>query len=303
MAHPKIKISDDTGNTVNVSDIGGTNALDVNILGATISAGDLEINSEFPAAATIADNFSNPTTTSVMSMLMGYDGAAWDRLVIGGGTEAAALRVTLASNTTGVLSVDDNNSTLSIDDGGGTITVDGTVSVNTISGFATASNQLAAGHTIDCNSSYIKIKAEDGTAITDGTNSGKLDVTIHSNDGSAFTDTAGKMNIQFAGQAATVEVVHDITGIASDDNETVGTSAEKISGADGDVACKRIDIMAHPDNTGYIWIGDSAVSVNGENGGIRLSPGDFYSMDIDNTGDVYAIATVNGENVCFNYFT
>ena len=98
-------------------------------------------------------------------------------------------------------------------------------------------------------------------------------------------------------------VGHDITGLASDDNDTVGTSAEKISGADGDVACKRIDIMAHPDNTGYIWIGDSAVSVNGENGGIRLSPGDFYSMDIDNTGDDYAIATVNGENVCFNYFT
>ena len=100
-----------------------------------------------------------------------------------------------------------------------------------------------------------------------------------------------------------VQAGHDITGLASDDNDTVGTSAEKISGADGDVACKRVDIMAHPDNTGYIWIGDSAVSVNGLNGGIRLSPGDFYSMDIDNTGDVYAIATVNGENVCFNYFT
>tara|TARA_R100001530_G_scaffold56698_1_gene41359 strand:+ start:453 stop:1403 length:951 start_codon:yes stop_codon:yes gene_type:complete len=94
-----------------------------------------------------------------------------------------------------------------------------------------------------------------------------------------------------------------ITGIASDDNDTVGTSAEKISGADGDVACKRVDIMAHPDNTGYIWVGDSAVSVDGLNGGIRLAPGDFYSIDIDNTGDVYAIATVNAENVCFNYFT
>ena len=96
---------------------------------------------------------------------------------------------------------------------------------------------------------------------------------------------------------------HSITGLASDDNDTVGTSAEKISGADGDVACKRVDIMAHPDNTGYIWVGDSAVSVDGLNGGIRLSPGDFYSMDIDNTGDIYVIATVDGENVCYNYFT
>lgn len=50
--------------------------------------------------------------------------------VTGGGTEASALRVTLANNSTGVVSVDDNGSTLSIDDGGGSITVDGTVSVN-----------------------------------------------------------------------------------------------------------------------------------------------------------------------------
>ena len=294
MPHPKVKISDNSGNEVSVTD----NRLDVNVAGATMSTGDIEINSEFPDAATIADNFSNPTTTSVMSMLMGYDGAAWDRLVIGGGTEAAALRVTLASNTTGVLSVDDNNSTLSIDDGGGTITVDGTVSVNTISGFATASNQLAAGHTIDCNSSYIKIKAEDGTAITDGTNSGKLDVTIHSNDGSAFTDTAGKMNIQFAGQAATVEVGHDITGMVSDNNEGVDdTTAEVLKSS---TACKRVDMQADPSNTGYIYVGGSDVSATK---GIRLAPGDFYSIDIDNTADIYVLASEDEEDIHFTYYT
>jgi hypothetical protein len=98
---------------------------------------------------------------------------------------------------------------------------------------------------------------------------------------------------------------HGITGLASDDNPTVGTSAEQLitDGADGATACKRVDIMAHPSNTGYIWVGDSAVSVDGLNGGIRLSPGDFYSMDIDNTGDIYVIATVDTENVCYNYFT
>jgi hypothetical protein len=49
--------------------------------------------------------------------------------VTGTGTEASALRVTLATDSTGVLSIDDNGSTLSIDDGGGVITVDGTVAV------------------------------------------------------------------------------------------------------------------------------------------------------------------------------
>ena len=41
--------------------------------------------------------------------------------VVGGGTEAAALRVTMANNSTGVVSVDD---------GGGALTVDGTVTAN-----------------------------------------------------------------------------------------------------------------------------------------------------------------------------
>jgi hypothetical protein len=59
--------------------------------------------------------------------------------VTGGGTEASALRVTIASDSTGVLSIDDNGSTLSIDDGGGAITVDGTVA---ISGTVTVDSEL-----------------------------------------------------------------------------------------------------------------------------------------------------------------
>lgn len=47
----------------------------------------------------------------------------------GGGTETGCQRVTLANDSTGVLSVDDNGATLSVDDGGGALTVDGTVTV------------------------------------------------------------------------------------------------------------------------------------------------------------------------------
>lgn len=61
--------------------------------------------------------------------------------VTGGGTEASALRVTIASDSTGVVSVDDNGSTLSIDDGGGSLTVDGTVAV---SGTVTVDTELPA---------------------------------------------------------------------------------------------------------------------------------------------------------------
>ena len=50
--------------------------------------------------------------------------------VTGGGTQASALRVTIASDSTGVISIDDN---------GGSITVDGTVSV---SGTVTVDSEL-----------------------------------------------------------------------------------------------------------------------------------------------------------------
>jgi hypothetical protein len=53
--------------------------------------------------------------------------------VVGTGTEAAALRVTIASDSTGVLSVDDN---------GGSLTVDGTVTANAGSGTFTVSGAV-----------------------------------------------------------------------------------------------------------------------------------------------------------------
>lgn len=51
-------------------------------------------------------------------------------VVKGGGAEANAILVTLANDSTGVVSVDDNGSTISVDDGGSTISVDGTVTAN-----------------------------------------------------------------------------------------------------------------------------------------------------------------------------
>ena len=81
--------------------------------------------------------------------------------MVGGGTEATALRVTLASDSTGTLTVDDGGSTLSIDDGGGTITVDGTVSVT---GVATAANQSTIiGHVDGIEGLLTTIDADTGT--------------------------------------------------------------------------------------------------------------------------------------------
>ena len=118
---------------------------------------------------------------------------------------------------------------------------------------------------------------------------------------SSATLTVNSHAVTNAGTFA-VQAGHDITGMVSDRDLDIGTSAEKIHTA-ADIAIKRIDIQASPNNTGYIFVGDSGVAGNGSGGGIRLGAGDFYSLDIDNTGAVYVSASVADEDVYYTYFT
>ena len=231
-------------------------------------------------AVQILDDWDDSNYANVNINLAGSDAPT------GGGAESGALRVTLANDSTGVIS---------IDDGGNTITVDGTVDLG-----STATTHLSEIESAVENIESI-LKVED-VAHLSGTG-GIAPLAVRNDELAGLSSNDNDYSVLQVDAQGALYTTHGITGLASDDNDTVGTSAEKISGADGDVACKRVDIMAHPDNTGYIWIGDGAVTTNGLNGGIRLAPGDFYSLDIDNTGDVYAIATVDGENACFNYFT
>lgn len=88
--------------------------------------------------------------------------------VVGGGTEATALRVTLANDSTGVVSIDDN---------GGSITVDGTV---TVTATDLDIRDLSA--------------AQDNVAISDGTDTlainadGSINAVIQSSSGTAVAD-------------------------------------------------------------------------------------------------------------------
>lgn len=117
------------------------------------------VDTELPAAAALGDATANPTTPLVGAANELFNGTTWDRMrgditngldvdvtrlpslvagsanigdvdvltvpaplsTTGGGTEATALRVTLANDSTGLVSVDDN---------GGSLTVDGTVTAN-----------------------------------------------------------------------------------------------------------------------------------------------------------------------------
>ena len=91
---------------------------------------------------------------------------------------------------------------------------------------------------------------------------------------------------------------HGITGMQSDNNEGVDDSTAEV--LKSSTACKRVDMQADPSNTGYIYVGGSDVSPFK---GIRLAAGDFYSIDVDNTADIYVLASVDEEDIHFTYYT
>ncbi len=107
----------------------------------------------------------------IEALLTTIDADTSNLSVVGGGTEAAAIRVTIANNSTGLLSVDDNGSTLSIDDGGGIITVDGTVAVTGVSTLAEQQTQTGHLATIAGDTTDIEAAVEllDDTVATLGT--------------------------------------------------------------------------------------------------------------------------------------
>lgn len=150
--------------------------------------------------------------------------------VVGGGTEATAMRVTLASDSTGVISVDDNGTTLSIDDGAGSLTVDnaGTFAVqdtqaitdnagftdgtskvlmsgyiyDEVAGTALTENDAAAGR-INVNRAQVGV-------IEDGATRGRYATVSASNalkvDGSAVTQpVSGTVTVQDGGSTISID--------------------------------------------------------------------------------------------------
>lgn len=147
----RCRISAYTSGTITVSGAG--------FRGGNAEAGSVTVSgavdTELPAAAALADNTATPTAPAVGAFGMVYDGATWDMArgdatngtdvdvtrvpaplsTTGGGTEATALRVTIASDSTGLVSIDDN---------GGSITVDQATKTNASSSALEASRVVKA---------------------------------------------------------------------------------------------------------------------------------------------------------------
>ena len=126
-------------------------------------------------------------------------------------------------------------------------------------------------------------------------------VNIAGSDGSLVGVSSGKLQVEL-GTSPSIDIgdVH-IKGHASighaNNAEISSSSAEQLTASS--VPCKHIDIMAAIANTGIIYIGGSGVTAAT---GIALYAGDIYSIDIENVNLVYAIASVNNEDVQWVYY-
>jgi len=121
-----------------------TNALPA----GTNNIGDVDVLT-LPALAAGTNNIGDVDVLTVPAPLS----------LTGGGVEAAALRVTLASDSTGVLSVDDN---------GGVLTVDGSVTANAGTNLNTSALALEAGGNLAAATTALQIMDDWDNAASDG---------------------------------------------------------------------------------------------------------------------------------------
>lgn len=119
----------------------------------------------------------------------------------GGGTEATAHRVTIANDSTGVLSVDDNGGSLTVDDGAGSLTVDGTVTANQGSAGTAweVVGDVAHDAAAPANPVVVGAQMETQADSAPGTRAGADGdaVKLASTDGAIFVAGRGPQAIQF----------------------------------------------------------------------------------------------------------
>ena len=126
-------------------------------------------------------------------------------------------------------------------------------------------------------------------------------VKIADNSGNEVAVTSNALDVNIAGGASIdigdVEVKGHSTISHYRNTDVSSSTPEQLT--TNDRPCKHVDIMATITNTGIIYIGGEAVS---SSYGIALYAGDVYSVDIENVNLIYAIASVDNEDVqCVHY--
>jgi hypothetical protein len=159
---------------------------------------------------------------------------------LGAGTEAAAVRVTVATDSTGVLSIDDN---------GGSLTVDGTVTANQGTPAATANRW--------------PVQVTDGTDLALVTAAGEVNVLATAQPG---TDI-GDVTVNNAAGASAVNIQDGGNSITVDGTVTLGAGTANVGdvdiasplGAGTEAAAVRVTVAT--DSTGVLSVDDNGGSL------------------------------------------
>lgn len=195
------------------------------------------------------------------------DGTAASTTVIaaGGGVEAGALRVTVASDSTGVLSVDDN---------GGSLTVDA-VSLPLPTGAATAAAQLPDGHNVTVDNA----SGASAVNIQDGGNSITVDATslpLPTGAATSANQTTGNASLAtIAGAVSGTEMQVDIVSGAVAGTEYTEDAVVPANPQGPAMVAERDDALStltpaagdwthlRTDSQGALWV--NAVNADGTN--------------------------------------
>jgi hypothetical protein len=226
-------------------------------------------------------------------------------IAAGGGVEAGALRVTIASDSTGVVSVDDNGASLTVD---GTVTANaGTGNFTVTQATAASLNATVTGFTSAGAAAFTKLTdglttaglagtslsiagfASAGTAafarITDGVTSAGLAGTSQVVTGFASAGTAAFAKITdgltTAGLAGTSQVV---TGFASAGTAAYARITDGVTSAGLAGTSQVVTGFTTTTNFAYVRLTDGTnVASVGANGGIEITGGTIHgTTDLGN---------------------
>lgn len=185
-------------------------------------------------------------TITGTAMLIEAGGDALATVVAGGGMEAAAVRVTIASDSTGVLSVDDNGGALTVDNGGTfAVQVDGAAltALQLLDNLVLAED--AAHVSADPGVQALSVRTDTAAARagTDGDyqplitdSSGRLHVNVGNTVtvGSHAVTNAGTFAVQVDGSALTALQLIDNPVLVDDAAFTPATSSVMMAGFEAD---------------------------------------------------------------------
>jgi len=300
--HPKVKLSDDSGNTVDVTG----NALDVNIAGGTsIEIGNVDIQLDGTSVSPGADTMDNGTirialaTDDTQFGVIGadadVDGNIHGQLrYIGNATANQAALLETIDTEMGVVkdilnfAVSTTGAQYAEGDGGFIAT-------------GVRNDDLASLVSVDHDHAPFQVNAL-GALYTTG---GEIENAAVQSEplliGGRYDSSARTLNTGDAGAIALNASGHVLTAI-SDGTEILGhgtVAHTTMNVTDSAVALpiadiKHADIMATLANTGIVYIGASGVDATT---GIALYPGDVYSVDIESLQLLYAISTVSGDDL------